>query len=582
MATRNIQKEQEALKRFGETQGKMPSSSEDWALLHQYAYGNDIPAELKATQKEAAPAAGVAAPTASPVSLNPEQSLGTLATGVEQAGADYQKFTQPTMALNLLQDAIREKTGVAKAGIGESEIFKQAGITGYAPLAQSLNTRGDELAINQAAFQNVINSMAGNYKDMANAAYQKYTMAMDNYNAKKDELLEAERFAREHAEKIELINLQNTIDQQNRVLDIRNSKEMDIWKAQLESGNINLNTGLPVSAGAFNFDENTLSGVFNVGDVGGECGDFTHTISDGVPAMGNSYEEKISHATLTTPEIGSVMVLKTRMPFGHAATVIGYNPETGEVKTVESNWNGDKKITIETRNLKDIPDAKFIPGTLKEQYQGLVGTPEKTADSEVESYVQQVSSGKLTSIQALQQITPEKKAKLIEALASAPSEKDTAVDSAAKEKVKLAQDLEKHRGLPASVGTTWLGRVSPTGTLLGWKQDFIAGVEQLVSGLSLESLIEAKSRGATFGALSDSEMNILASSASKIGTWTVKDKDGNVKGYNTTNSNMVKEIKRIESILNKGIINSSDLNVNVMDDGTQWELQLDGTYQQIK
>ena len=58
------------------------------------------------------------------------------------------------------------------------------------------------------------------------------------------------------------------------------------------------------------------------------------------------------------------------------------------------------------------------------------------------------------------------------------------------------------------------------------RTNFVAGVEQLISKESLESLIAAKAKGATFGALSDTEMAILRSAATKIAGWRI-DKDGN-------------------------------------------------------
>ncbi len=365
---RNLQKEQEALKTFGKSQGKMPSTAEDWKLLHQYAYGANLPDEFKDAQSEAAPSAGLTPITPpSTTGFNPEAGIGELAGQVEQAGADVQKFSSPTMATNILQEAIREKTGVAQAGIGESEIFKKAGISGYAPLAQSLNTRGDELAINQAAFQNIITGMAGNYRDMATAAKDRYDMAFNNYQLKKDELLESERDLREHAQAIEMAKIQFDID-----------KDLSKYNYDLEhQGETNI-------SGISSVPMPQLNKLFGVGEAGGQCGDFTHTISDGVPAMGDYYEDKLKVATAQMPEVGYVMVTETNMPYGHAEVVLDYNPTTGDILTVGSNLEGraDDSGTVYTRtvNLNDFPKARFIPGKLKQFYQGMLKkvTPQET------------------------------------------------------------------------------------------------------------------------------------------------------------------------------------------------------------
>ena len=82
-----------------------------------------------------------------------------------------------------------------------------------------------------------------------------------------------------------------------------------------------------------------------------------------------------------------------------------------------------------------------------------------------------------------------------------------------------------------------------------------------MSGLSLEALIEAKSRGATFGALSDTEMQILASAASKIGTWR-NVKDGRVTGYDASESSFKEELNNIRNTLlraSKGAIGTDTI-----------------------
>ncbi|MFA5125354.1 MAG: hypothetical protein WC473_06080 [Patescibacteria group bacterium] len=335
--SRNLQKEQEALKTFGKSQGKMPSTAEDWKLLHQYAYGANLPDEFKDAQSEAAPSAGLTPITPpSTTGFNPEAGIGELAGQVEQAGADVSKFSSPTMATNILQEAIREKTGVAQAGIGESEIFKKAGISGYAPLAQSLNTRGDELAINQAAFQNIITGMAGNYRDMATAAKDRYDMAFNNYQLKKDELLEAERDAREHAQALEIIDI-----------NFKNQKSIMTYEDNLAKRET-------VKAGAsWRGDEITLG-------PGGDCGTVARkewsTITE---PMGDTLREKKEWIDrLGTRGIQGIGVGDIVITDGRDLGLSGSDDETGHVLIVgdmdkdgnmyayESNAKGDGEKTF--------------------------------------------------------------------------------------------------------------------------------------------------------------------------------------------------------------------------------------------
>lgn len=145
-------------------------------------------------------------------------------------------------------------------------------------------------------------------------------------------------------------------------------------------------------------------------------------------------------------------------------------------------------------------------------------------------------------------------------LATTPSPEDTATDLVAKEKAQLALDLKSSKGLDGAVGIGYGIVRTALPWNLGAKADFIAGVEQLTSGLSLEELIAAKGRGATFGALSDSELRILSSAATRIGTWRIKDKNGNVTGYKASEKSFKDELDNINKILLRGVKVKNEIN----------------------
>lgn len=64
--------------------------------------------------------------------------------------------------------------------------------------------------------------------------------------------------------------------------------------------------------------------------------------------------------------------------------------------------------------------------------------------------------------------------------------------------------------------------------------DYFAGsIQTLLGTLTLDKLISAKGSGATFGALSEGELALLAASASKINTWEIWKKDGKDVPYGT-------------------------------------------------
>lgn len=107
--------------------------------------------------------------------------------------------------------------------------------------------------------------------------------------------------------------------------------------------------------------------------------------------------------------------------------------------------------------------------------------------------------------------------------------------------------LKTSKGMAGTTGVYGVARWTPFTIDKAAKQDFIAGVEQMRSQLNLDTLINAKAQGATFGALSDQELQVLASAATKIGTWVIKDKNGIVTGYQTSESNMKKELDKISN-----------------------------------
>ena len=85
------------------------------------------------------------------------------------------------------------------------------------------------------------------------------------------------------------------------------------------------------------------------------------------------------------------------------------------------------------------------------------------------------------------------------------------------------------------------------------EKNYIATVEQLISKGTLDALIAAKARGATFGALSDKETAMLRSAASKIGTWAMTDKNDKVLGYAIDKASFEKELKTLKTLADKAI-----------------------------
>ena len=121
--------------------------------------------------------------------------------------------------------------------------------------------------------------------------------------------------------------------------------------------------------------------------------------------------------------------------------------------------------------------------------------------------------------------------------------------------------------------------------LTGSRQDFIAGVEQLRSQLNLDTLVQAKAEGATFGALSDNELRVLANAATKLGSYAIVD-DGITIGYNINERGFRNELDKInyyaklDYILKGGA--PEDVGAIVQPDNTVWIKDSFGNLKQLQ
>lgn len=153
--------------------------------------------------------------------------------------------------------------------------------------------------------------------------------------------------------------------------------------------------------------------------------------------------------------------------------------------------------------------------------------------------------------------------------------------AAAQANVDLITGIVNDKYLGTAVGSAPTGRISLSNLFTGGKSNFVAGVEQLRSQLTLDSLISAKARGATFGALSEGELNVLSSSASKLGTWAIKNGDGQTVGYRANAKDFKRELDKINNFAKLDYVlkggTPADVGVFEMPDGTLATENSDGT-----
>lgn len=104
------------------------------------------------------------------------------------------------------------------------------------------------------------------------------------------------------------------------------------------------------------------------------------------------------------------------------------------------------------------------------------------------------------------------------------------------------------------VGSNPFARFSLTRAFSGEAEDFIGAIDQLTSRETLDTLIALKAKGGTLGALSQTELDMLEASASRIGTWRVRDEDGNTTHYDVSEASFAKELRTLKTLTNKAIV----------------------------
>jgi hypothetical protein len=123
-----------------------------------------------------------------------------------------------------------------------------------------------------------------------------------------------------------------------------------------------------------------------------------------------------------------------------------------------------------------------------------------------------------------------------------------------KQKVALIDSLLTSKGLAGSVGPYGVSRWTPFTADKAERKEFAAGVNQLIGQETIDTLLNLKKQGGTLGALSDNERFMLQSAASKIGSWQIKDAQGNPTGeYEVSEDAFKAELNRIKELTQKAI-----------------------------
>ena len=274
MVTRDVAAEQRAVGAFRAANGgRMPdiyNNPADRAQVYKIAYppSMGLPAELAGTVDQSLYAAGL---TPANQQSNPlVNNSGTVITGPEGMQASTISSLQnatnqlegPMSASNqnefgrVLQDAIRRSAGTQNVQLGESKLMQAAGVTGYNALAQSLDSHKNEMVKSSGDLQRLVGDLTGAYKAQADDALAKYNIAYKQYEAESARLQESAMYAREQADYVKNLRLEQKITQENEAFKNRLNKESEpanFW-AELGGG------GTTSGGGDFDSFVNALSG----------------------------------------------------------------------------------------------------------------------------------------------------------------------------------------------------------------------------------------------------------------------------------------------------------------------------------
>lgn len=80
------------------------------------------------------------------------------------------------------------------------------------------------------------------------------------------------------------------------------------------------------------------------------------------------------------------------------------------------------------------------------------------------------------------------------------------------------------------------------------RADYLSSISQLIDSVTLDQLATAKERGVTFGALSEGELNVVASAGTKLGNKAIRDKDGRIVGFKGSEEDFTKDLEAIQQM----------------------------------
>lgn len=262
-------------------------------------------------------------------------------------------------------------------------------------------------------------------------------------------------------------------------------------------------------------DEN---GKVKKGVRGGQCGKF---VNDYLQKMGmerlftDPITEKKKYINSSTPKVWSVVVMDSasQPQYWHVGIVTAINGD--KISILQSNKAGEEQVFVSTKNAGDVlgyfDPTKSIDDFNKEvsgavyQAQGLNA---KWFNDTRTGYYDKYLAAKFTT-EDWKQIGD--KTKFEQEVENYKKAKEGEVADVTKDMLRVLYDLKDIGWLDYQNASLWIPRTD------GYKKR--RDLQNYLSNVTLNKLIESKKSGATFGALSDTELGILQDAASILDWW---------------------------------------------------------------
>jgi hypothetical protein len=343
-----------------------------------------------------------------------------------------------------------------------------------------------------------------------------------------------------------------------------------------------------------------------------QCGAWTNDllkmgVGDTVASKLAKCDPTIKPGSNNPPQVGDMFVQKNGFGWtGHVGIVCGVeeSPDGSiKIRCLESNYPQTGKITssrvVDAKNIAGFgrqDPSKWNP-LLKEILGGTDAVPgssiptfgakDKTKKSELDDLLSPTEAkalgvtygttkGEAAKLGITPKTTTTDEPTIIKDIGGKPYEWDgktwvpfkgaveadenkiSAQTDALNSKITLIDELLNSKGLNSSVGPNRYARLGINPLNDSARQEFAAGVNQLVSKDTIDTLINLKAQGGTLGALSDQERIMLQSAATKIGTWMQRDKNGNLTGkFEISEEAFKKELNRIKTLTKSALDRAS-------------------------